>query len=131
MDIFSAFATDETAEVEGRWFPISKTAKLLVARAGNADYLALLRKRLDASGIDLTGATKEDDAAAEVLFIDVMASTILKGWEGVSFKGEVLPYSVANARTLLGVKDFRKKVSGFSDTVEAFRLKADEALGNA
>lgn len=131
MDIFSEFATDPKTEVEGAWFPLDKTTKVLVARANNEDYLTMLRKRLESAGIDLTSASKEDDLAAEALFIDCMAETILKGWSGVTFKGTAeFPYSVTNARTLLAVKDFRKKISGFSESFDAFKVKTEAALGN-
>ncbi|MBT2321291.1 hypothetical protein J7E62_02820 [Variovorax paradoxus] len=130
MDIFDNFATDEKKEIEGAWFPLSKTAKVLVARGGNENYLQILRKKLEASGIDLAGTTKEDEKAAEAVFIDAMATTILVGWEGLSFQGESLPYSTENARKLLAVKDFRKKVSAFSENFGAFKAKAERELGN-
>lgn len=131
MDIFDNFATDEKKELEGAWFPLSKSARVLIARAGNENYVHVLRKKLEASGIDLGGTTKEDEQAAEIVFVDVMANTILLGWEGLTFKGEPLPYSIENARKLLAVKDFRKKVSGFADNFEAFKAKAEKDLGNA
>lgn len=131
MDIFQEFATDELAEVEGAWFPLDKTSRVKVARANNTAYLKVLRQRLDNTTVDLDGTTKADEAAAQELFISIMAETILLGWEGLSFKGTDLPYSAANAVTLLNVKDFRKKVSGFSESFDAFRAKAETALGNA
>jgi hypothetical protein len=131
MDIFNTFATDEKKEIEGAWFPLSKTAKVLVARSGNENYVHMLRKKLEASGIDLQGTTKEDEQAAEKVFIDVMASTILLGWEGLEFQGPPIPYSTENARTLLGVKEFRRKISGFADNFEAFKVKVEKDLGNA
>ena len=131
MDIFSAFATDAKAELEGAWFPLSKTAKVLVARTGNENYIATLRRKLEASGIDLAGTTKEDEAAAEAVFIDVIATTLLLDWQGLDFKGQPLPYSTENARKLLAIKDFRKKIEGFAGTFEAFKVKAEAALGNA
>lgn len=131
MDIHAQFATDETAELEGRVFPMGKTAKVKVARTGNPRYVALLRKRLEESGIDVNSASKEDEAAAELIFADVQAETILLGWEGLTFKGEPLPFSLANAKKLLAIKEFRKKISSLADNYESFRVKAEEGLGNA
>jgi len=130
MDIFETFATDEKLEVEGAWFPLSKTVKVLVARSGNENYIDTLRRKLDASGIDLTSKAKEDEDAAEAVFIDVMAETLLLGWQGITSKGEPVAYSKDAARAYLAVKDFRKKVVAFSETFEAFRVKAEKQLGN-
>lgn len=131
MDIFAAYATDEKAEVEGQWFPIGKDARLLVARAGNPSYTSALRKALEKNQIDLEGGGPDADALAENLMVDVMAGTILLGWEGLSFKGQEVKHSTEMAKTMLRIKDFRKKVSAFSDNFEAFRLKAEVAQGNA
>jgi hypothetical protein len=130
MDIFATFATDEKLEVEGRWFDLSKTAKVRVARSGNPQYIKLLRKKLDEKRIDLDSQGDEANDVAEKLMIDVMADTILMGWEGLEFRGKPMEYSRLNARLLLQVKDFRKKVSGFSESFEAFKVKAQEELGN-
>lgn len=130
MDVFSSFATDEALEVEGTWFHLSKTARVRVARAGNEKYLKALRKGLEANRIDFESASDESNEVAEKLMIDVMADTILLGWEGLSFQGKPMEYSRINARVLLRVKDFRKKITGFSESFEAFKVKAQEDLGN-
>lgn len=130
MDIFATFATDEKLEVEGRWFDLSKTAKVRVARSGNPLYIKRLRKKLDENRIDLDSQGDEANEVAEKLMVDVMADTILLGWEGLEFRGKPMEYSPLNARLLLQVKDFRKKVSGFSESFEAFKVKAQEELGN-
>lgn len=131
MDIFATFATDEKAEQEGAWFPLGKDCKVLVARAGNPAYTSALRKALEKSQIDLESGGPDADHLAENLMIDVMANTILLGWEGLSFKGKSVEHTTEMAKTMLKVKDFRKKISGFSDNFEAFRVKAETAQGNA
>lgn len=130
MDIFDTYATDEKAEVEGRWLTLSKTAKVKIARSGNEAYTAALRKKLEENQIDLMAGDSASEAAAEEMLAEVQAETILVGWEGLKFKGAVMPYSVANARKLLAVKDFRKKVMAFADSFEAFKAKAEVAQGN-
>lgn len=130
MDIFATFATDEKAESEGQWFPLGKTAKVLVARAGNPAYTAALRKSLDKNAMALEGVGPDQDFLAETLMVDVISATVLLGWEDISFKGKTVEYSVEMAKTLLRVKDFRKKIVGFSDNFEAFRVKAETAQGN-
>lgn len=131
MDIFATYATDEKAELEGQWFPLGKDCRVLVARAGNPAYTAALRKALEKNQIDLESGGPDADFLAESLMVDVMSATILLGWEGLSFKGKDVAHSVDMARTMLRVKDFRKKVTGFSDNFEAFRVKAETAQGNA
>lgn len=130
MDIFSTYATDETLEVEGRWFDLSKTARVKVARAGNPNYIKALRKKLDENRIDLDSQGDEANELAEKVMVDVTADTILLGWEGLQFRGKPIDYSPQNSRLLLSVKDFRKRITGFSESFEAFKVKAQEELGN-
>lgn len=131
MDIFYAFATDAALETQGTWFNLSKDTKLKIARAGNTEYVNLLRKKLEDSRIDLDSKDDESNARAEKMMIEVMADTILLGWEGLSYQGSPLEYNKANAIKLLQHKDFRRKVTGFSESFEAFRVKQEQELGNA
>ena len=128
MDIIATFTTDEKLEAEGKWFPLSKTAKVLVARSGNDTYMSVLRQKMKEAQIDLS-AGEEAEKLAEDVLIDVMAETLLLGWEGITQDGKPVPYSREQARTYLRIKDFRKKIAGFSDNFEAFRAKAEVEQG--
>lgn len=128
MDIIATFTTDEKLEAEGKWFPLSKTAKVLVARSGNDKYMSVLRQKMKEAQIDLS-AGEEAEKLAEDVLIDVMAETLLLGWEGITHDGKPVPYSREQARTYLRIKDFRKKIAGFSDNFEAFRAKAEVEQG--
>lgn len=128
MDIIATFTTDEKLEAEGKWFPLSKTAKVLVARSGNDKYMSVLRQKMKEAQIDLS-AGEEAEKLAEDVLIDVMAETLLLGWEGITQDGKPVPYSREQARTYLRIKDFRKKIAGFSDNFEAFRAKAEVEQG--
>lgn len=130
MDIFSSFATDKSLENEGKWFPLSKTAKIKVARSGNDKFVALLRSKMEEAQLDLT-AGEESNKLAEAILVDVMAETILLDWKGLTFQGKPAPVTVAQAKQFLEIKDFRKKVSALSENFEAFRVKEDEAQKNA
>lgn len=130
MDIFSSYATDETLENEGKWFPLSKTAKVKVARAGNEKYTDLLRAKLKEASLDGM-PEKEANAVAEDILIDVMAQTILLNWEGLTYQGAAAPVNATQAKVFLKVKDFRKKIAGFSENFESFRVKAEAEQGNA
>lgn len=131
MDIFASFATDEALENEGKWFNLSKTAKVRVARSGNAKYIKQLRKKLEENRIDLDSQGDDANELAEKVMVEVIADTILLGWEGLEYRGKPLEYSRLNARLVLQLKDFRKKIVGFSESFEAFKLKQEEELGNA
>lgn len=128
MDIIATFTTDEKLEAEGKWFPLSKTAKVLVARSGNDKYMSVLRQKMKEAQIDLS-AGEEAEKLAEDVLIEVMAETLLLGWEGITQDGKPVPYSREQARTYLRIKDFRKKIAGFSDNFEAFRAKAEVEQG--
>lgn len=129
MDIIAAFATDEKLETEGKWFPLSKTAKVLVARSGNDKFVELLRKKMKEAQLDLTSG-EEAEALAEEILIDVMSKTVLLGWEGITEAGKTVAYSHDKAREYLAVKEFRRKVSALSENFEAYRLKAEAEQGN-
>lgn len=131
FDVYAAFATDEQAEVSGRWFPIGKGAKVKVARTGNDRYNAEFRRLVEERQLDLNdGGAGAEQAAADIL-LQVQAKTILVGWEGIAFQGKQVEYSVEMAKTLLGVKDFRKRVLTMADSFENFRVKSEEQQGNA
>lgn len=130
MDIFSTYATDEVAELEGRWFPLSKKAKVLVARTGNQNYIKALRERMKENQIDPEDTSEENEKLVTSLIIETMAETILLGWKELEYKGEKLMYSKKNAVMLLEVKDFRKRIGDIADKAESFRIKQEEEAGN-
>ena len=131
LDIFSQYATDESLENNGTWFDIGSGAKLLIARSGNSQFAKALTKAVERSRkvLDMNDDTAE--AKSNEIMVDVMARTILLGWENVSFKGQALEYSADNAKKLLAIKDFRRIVSNFADDVDAFKFKEEAAQGEA
>lgn len=130
MDIFSSFATDEALETQGKWFTLSKTSSVLVARKDNDRYREYLRTVFKDNPLE---GLPEDEGnkLAEQILLDAESRTILLGWKGLTFKGEDLPISVENARKCLEVKDFRKKILGFADSLESFRVKSEAEQKNA
>ena len=128
MDIFETFATNEQLETEGKWFPLSKTARVKVARSGNPRYLAMLRDEAREAQLDMASG-EEANELAEELVTKTMAKTILLGWEGVTKGGEPVVYSNEAALEYLKLKDFRRKIQAFSDNMEAFRLKSEAEQG--
>lgn len=130
FDVFEQLATDEGKETGGTWFPLGD-GKLLVARSGNANYGKKLSEAYERNRVILDSKTPAADELSKTVMIDVMAETILLGWDGIGYKGKALDYSVENAKLLLSVGDFRRQVVKFSEDFEAFKLKVEVAQGEA
>lgn len=131
VDLFSSFATDTTAEVNGVRVPFNGVT-FIVARSGNKKYGKLLSDLVKKNQIALDLKDDAADDLSDKLMAEVLAKTILLGWEGdVQYQGKPLPYSVANAQKVLAHADFRAQVSRWADDREAFRVKAiEEKVGN-
>ena len=96
MDFDKAFATDDKLEQEGRWFPLGEGASCKIARTGNTRYKEMLRAKMGVYEASLQARLLDDDTGDAVL-IEVMAKTILLGWEGWTDEGKEVVYSVATA----------------------------------
>lgn len=131
MDIFDSYATNSDAEESGRLFE-NGDSKFRIARSGNSRYQAMVTVQFEAHKTTLDKKSTEaerkaSEACAEKIMVDVMAKSILLGWEGtVSFKGEKLEFNVTNARRLLEVKDFRGWVNGKADNFKNYLEKVIE-----
>lgn len=128
LDIFKQYATDETLENEGAWRQLG-AAKFLVARSGNRKYVKRLTSEFEKHKISLELKDDSAESLSDRIMVDVMAESILLGWEGVAYKGAPMVYSKENAKTLLGHKDFRKEISKFSEDLESYQLKEELDLG--
>jgi len=131
MDIFAQYATDETLENSGTWFDLGGDARVLVARSGNKAFGKVLTKQVELARKTLDRNDEVAEAKSQEIMIGAMAQGILLGWEGLSFKGKALDYSLDNAKTLLAVKDFRRQIEVFSNDVDAYRAKLEAEQGEA
>lgn len=131
LDIFSQFATDESLEDNGTWFPLGGGARVLVAREGNRNYGKKLSALYERNQKALELKDDAADALSETIMIEVLATTILLGWENVSFKKAELSYSVENAKKLLAVREFRRQIAKFAADVDAYKVKEEAAQGEA
>lgn len=131
FDIFKQFATDESLENNGTWFPLSDTAEILVARTGNKAYAKKLSALVERNQKLLDMKNDAADAKGEEIMIEAMAETLLLGWKGLSFQGQDIEYSVANAKKLLSLRDFRRQVMKFADDTDAYRVKVEAEQGEA
>lgn len=131
MDLFKSFSTDAELENSGRWVNLTKTARVRVARAGNEAFNTALRKAIEKEGVDLKDNSKENLDLLQSLMIDATARHILKDWEGMESGGQPLPYTHENAVKALTLKDFRARIDKAADDFDAYRVKEEEAQGNA
>jgi hypothetical protein len=129
MDIFKEYATDENLEVEGTWFEVGD-AKLLIARLGNKKYARKLSKLYERNRKLLDRKDDAADALSDKIMIEVLAETILLGWQGLEFQGKAFPYSKENAMKALEIKDFRKSVMDLAGDESEFKAVKEEEEGN-
>lgn len=135
MDIFAAYATDETKEVEGTVIFLSsgKDAAvdpwIRVARANNIEYAKAVStgyERLQADKKLLRLSEDEMEIRAKNLMTEVLADTVLKGFGNLTFQGSVLPPGREAHLTFLRVKDFRELVMTHALNVDLFRVEQSQ-----
>ena len=127
FDVFEKFATDETKEECGTTVHLGEGVSLLIARAGNANFLKLVQEEADRVAEESVAVS--EDKAAEIdkeAMLFVLAKTILLGWEGVAYKGKPIKYSVPNAVKLLRHKEFRKLVMEHANDLDHYRAKLED-----
>ena len=129
IDLFSAFAVDPKAEKEGVYtqIPNAGDTRWLIARTNYVKYQTALQKAVKRNKPVLDSGGEAARQKSNEILADVMAKTILLGWEGeVKYKGKMLAYSVENARMLLSHSDFREAVVAVADNMETFKVQQDE-----
>lgn len=128
LDIFEQFAVNETRENEGTWMEMGD-AEFLIARSGNKNYARMLTKAVERHKRALDRKDDAADKLSDQIMIDVVAKTILLDWKGVGYQGKELPYSEANAKMLLGIKDFRRQILELADDFDAFKAVEETEAG--
>ncbi len=121
MDLWKQFKTDEQAEVEGVWVPLSATARVKLARVGNPRYQSCL-KRLSLPYIK-PGMRMSDipEETYQAITKEAVAEAILVDWDGVIREGEVVAYSKEMALSALQMKDFFELVLAAANSMETYR----------
>ncbi len=128
IDLFAEFATNTAVEEAGAWVPYSGDIEFLIARSNNPTYARKLTKLFDRNRQLLNTKGKAAEDKAQEITIEVMAESILLGWKGTfTWKGQPLPYSKENAKTVLSVQDFRRWVQEKAEDFDRFKLVQDEA----
>lgn len=127
MDVLKKFKTSEEKETTGVWIPLEGNAKILVARIPNQKYQKALQKKTAQYrfGNRLSNIAESE---LERILIEVMAETVLLGWEGFLEGDKPLPYSKENATRLLkGLRDFRDFVADIARDMTIFKEEVEEA----
>lgn len=128
-DLFSAFATDTVVEQEGTktQLPGAGDTMYTVARMPNKHYSKLIQRQVKMNRAVLDSKGDAAEKASDNILINVMAKTILLGWEGeITYKGKKYAYSEEAAKMLLAHKDFRETVSKVASDMDTFKLVKDE-----
>jgi hypothetical protein len=129
FDFNRSFAADNDLEENGAWDEITmdgQTLEVKIARKNNPHYKKMLRSMMTRNKRKLE---RENEASVELfekIIIDVMAHTILLGWNDLIVNGKNLEYSTTNAKLVLGNEDFRKEVDTLSEDFELFKESKDE-----
>lgn len=129
IDLFNSFATDEGVEQEGTLTKMSGCGDTdwLIARMPNKHYSKLIQKQVKMNRAVLDSKGDAAEKMSDSILVNVMAKTILLGWEGeISYKGKKYPYSEEAAKMLLAHRDFRDTVSKVASDMETFKLVKDE-----
>lgn len=146
MDIFKQFATNPNLELDGVWHDLgpaqrmkegtnepdpASIPRIKVARLNNKRYGRLLVQQYEVNKTLLEMKGDAAEAKSEEITVDVMAQSILLGWENLEYDGAPLPntWSLDNAKKLLKVKDFRDLVGQKAAERQKYLLAADEASG--
>lgn len=121
MDLYKQYQTDEKAELDGVWVPLSGTAKLKIARAGNPRHAACMKRLLTPYVKPGMRTTDVADEIFQAVAREAMAETILVDWDGIVKDGAPLPYSKEEALRALQMKDFQLAVWESANALETFR----------
>lgn len=128
MDLYQQFKTDEQKEVDGVWVPLSATAKIKVARMGNPRYRECI-KRKSAPYRQAGLANEIPSEVYQQLVREAVAETILVDWQGITADGQPVPYMKETAlKFCTELKDFYNLVLSAADSMETFRVQAQETL---
>lgn len=120
------FKTDEKKEQEGVWVDLDENSRVLIARIGNDHYNEILRKKAKPYRAAIRSNSLKDTILKK-LMIEVIAESVLLNWEGITEKGEVIPYSRENAiRLLTTYKEFLNLITNIAEESELFKIYDQE-----
>lgn len=132
IDIFTDLALNQDTEISGVWVPYRGDVEFLIARSNNRKFRKLFTHQYKKNQRLVDSNTDAGEAKGDELLIDVLAQSVLLGWKGkLAIQGELVQYSVSNAKRLLAIPLFREWVSKQADDIEAYKaVQAEEDQKN-
>lgn len=123
----SDYLTDAKSEIEGVWRsigrdPAGNVREVKLARVGNDDYNAFLRKEQRAHSAVLDQQDEEAFKLADQINIRVLATCVIRG---LRVNGADVPYTVELGKQLLSNKDFRSKVNALAQQADAYKAQKE------
>jgi len=127
MDIGKEFTTDLGKEEDG--VPVELgDATLIIARTSTDAYEKMVDSLFKKHKKVLDMKNKASKTLSDNLMAEVVGSTVLKGWSGVTENGVELPFSKENAIRLSRIKDFRAFVMSKASDFELYKLAVEEEV---
>jgi hypothetical protein len=122
------FGTDEDREEAGVWCDFGEGMRVKIRRMSSRKVQDVQRE-LNKPHTAQLRIGPLPDAVAEDMMYRVIATGIIADWEGIdNDAGEVLPYTAANALTVVKkFKEFRDNILQISANADAYRVKVEEA----
>lgn len=137
MDIFAAFATDESAEEDGvvHFLSAGKTDPAVdpwirVARLGNSAYtkkVSAVYARLNAEKAAEGLSEAEVEIRSKNSMTEVFSETLLKDFGNLSFQKQPITPTPEWKMSLMRVKDFRERVVELAAQVDHYKYKDQQA----
>ena len=125
MDIRKSFADPEN-ERAGVWVDYRDGSRVKIARAGNSNFSRLYQAKMKPYSRQERAGTLDESIQSKIL-CDVLAETVLLGWEGFEDNGKALKYSAkAASEMLLEFMDFRNEIVELATTEEIFHQEHTE-----
>jgi len=128
LDVDKVFGFDQTMATEGVKMVLDAAGSqyFLVRRIPNPDYERQLSKEFRRNKKVLDLETEDSEKLSQKLMAEVLARTVLIGWEGISLKGKKMSFSVEHATQLLiAYPSLRSAILEFAQDTKNFR-PADE-----
>jgi len=126
----NAFATNPDKELNGVWHDIGEGARVLVARSGNKNYQAELRREMKPFRNRLNRNDPTMEPIAEKILIRVTAKTIWLDCEGIEeADGTEIEYSAEKGIEMLAeYPELRDIIQGLADDLSSYQDEFKEEV---
>jgi hypothetical protein len=130
MDVFEKFGTDKELESEtGITLVFGDGCTVTIKRAGasNRKYAEVAKRVFKPYRTQIDADALDHDLAVK-LFARIYAEAVVTDWQGITFKGEPMPYSAENVRKLFeAAPDFLARIKAEAENAANFRDAEREA----